>query len=256
MQLFGQGKTPAEKMKEYNRNIKRSIREMDRERTQLERQEKKLMTDIKKEAKEGRVDSAKIMAKDLVRTRNYIKKMYKMKSHMEAVSLRLQTMQSSAQMVRRSCPAHVAFGRKKNMVVVFKKQWVSWGCWACDARAAGSFLVDEQLYTSLLAQHTERCAVRSPRVTGAMHEGRDQGDGHDEQEDEPAANTEDHDGVREAERDDGCAPPRVPLPPAPPLAPPFSLASLEPCLSGTCPRAAAQLCALSCCHRAAAARVA
>ena len=35
-----------------------------------------------------------------MRTRNYIKKMYKMKSHMEAVSLRLQTMQSSAQMVR------------------------------------------------------------------------------------------------------------------------------------------------------------
>jgi len=58
------------------------------------------MTDIKKEAKEGRVDSAKIMAKDLVRTRGYIKKMYKMKSHMEAVSLRLQTMQSSAQMAQ------------------------------------------------------------------------------------------------------------------------------------------------------------
>ena len=106
MQLFGAGKTPAEKMKEYNRNIKRSIREMDRERNALERQEKKLMTDIKKEAKEGRVDSAKIMAKDLVRTRGYIKKMYKMKSHMEAVSLRLQTMQSSAQMVRAAPLSH------------------------------------------------------------------------------------------------------------------------------------------------------
>jgi len=87
-------------MKEYNRQIKRSVREMDRERATLERQEKKLMGDIKKEAKEGRTDSAKIMAKDLVRTRNYIKKMYKMKSHMEAVSLRLQTMQSSAQMAQ------------------------------------------------------------------------------------------------------------------------------------------------------------
>merc|ERR1719271_1645139 len=51
-------------------------------------------------AKEGQVDSAKIYAKDLVRTRAYIKKMYKMKSHMEAVSLRLQTMQSSAQMAQ------------------------------------------------------------------------------------------------------------------------------------------------------------
>merc|ERR1719271_1782428 len=51
-------------------------------------------------AKEGQVDSAKIYAKDLVRTRAYIKKMYKMKSHMEAVSMRLQTMQSSAQMAQ------------------------------------------------------------------------------------------------------------------------------------------------------------
>merc|ERR1719197_922846 len=58
------------------------------------------MADIKKMAKEGQVDSAKIYAKDLMRTRGYIKKMYKMKSHMEAVSLRLQTMQSSAQMAQ------------------------------------------------------------------------------------------------------------------------------------------------------------
>ena len=87
-------------MKEYQRSIKKSIREMDRERSTLERQEKKLMTDIKKEAKAGRNDSAKIMAKDLVRTRGYIKKMHKMKSHMEAISLRLTTMQSSQQMAQ------------------------------------------------------------------------------------------------------------------------------------------------------------
>ena len=43
---------------------------------------------------------AKIMAKDLVRTRAYIKKMHKMKSHMEAVSLRLQTMSSTQQMAQ------------------------------------------------------------------------------------------------------------------------------------------------------------
>ena len=98
--LFGSSKTPAEKMKGYQRSIKKSIREMDRERTGLERQEKKLMADIKKEAKAGRNDSAKIMAKDLVRTRKFQQKMWKMKSHMEAVSLRLQTMSSSQQMAQ------------------------------------------------------------------------------------------------------------------------------------------------------------
>ena len=96
--LFGQGKTPAQKLKEYQRGIKKSVREMDRERTTLERTEKKLMTEIKKAAKDGHMDAAKIKAKDLVRTRGYIKKMFKMKSHMEAISLRLTTMQSSAQM--------------------------------------------------------------------------------------------------------------------------------------------------------------
>ena len=98
--LFGSSKTPAERMKEYQRSIKKSVREMDRERTTLERQEKKLMADIKKEAKAGRNDTAKIMAKDLVRTRGYIKKMFRMKSHMEAISLRLSTMQSSQQMAQ------------------------------------------------------------------------------------------------------------------------------------------------------------
>ena len=98
--LFGKQKTPGERIKEYNRSIKKSVRELDRERTTLERQEKKLMGDIKKAAKDGQMDSAKIMAKDLVRTRGYIKKMYRMKSHMEAVSLRLQTISSSQQMAQ------------------------------------------------------------------------------------------------------------------------------------------------------------
>mmetsp|Transcript_1178 Transcript_1178/g.3790 ORF Transcript_1178/g.3790 Transcript_1178/m.3790 type:complete len:224 (-) Transcript_1178:99-770(-) len=98
--MFGMGKPPAERIKEYNRQIKKSVREIDRERTALERQEKKLLVDIKKAAKDGQMDSAKIMAKDLVRTRGYIKKMFKMKAHMEAVSLRLQTMSSSAQMAQ------------------------------------------------------------------------------------------------------------------------------------------------------------
>jgi len=87
-------------MKEYKRNIQKSVRELDRERTTLERQEKKLMADIKKEAKNGRNDTAKIMAKDLVRTRGYIKKMHKMKSHLEAISLRLTTMATTQQMAK------------------------------------------------------------------------------------------------------------------------------------------------------------
>ena len=61
------------------------------------------MAEIKKAAKDGHMDAAKIKAKDLVRTRSYIKKMFKMKSHMEAVSLRLQTMSSSLCCIYLNC---------------------------------------------------------------------------------------------------------------------------------------------------------
>lgn len=40
--------------------------------------------------------AAKIMARDLVRTRTQIQKFYQMRSHLQAVSLRIQTLKSTA----------------------------------------------------------------------------------------------------------------------------------------------------------------
>ena len=141
------------------------MREMDRERTHLQQQEKKIIIEIKKMAKEqqmvgdsfmaqiffclcvfvcvcpcsvaftkwfsvltllpysmvcpflrapflrvffvacrrwcpriGKQGAAKIMAKDLVRTRQQIQKFYEMKSHLQAVSLKIQTLKSTAAM--------------------------------------------------------------------------------------------------------------------------------------------------------------
>lgn len=56
-------------MRENKRMITRAIRELDRERVNLERNEKKLIMDIKKYAKENQMGAVKTMAKDLVRTR-------------------------------------------------------------------------------------------------------------------------------------------------------------------------------------------
>jgi len=42
--------------------------------------------------------AVKIMAKDLVRTRSYVQKFYKMKTELQAVSLRIQTMKSQQTM--------------------------------------------------------------------------------------------------------------------------------------------------------------
>jgi charged multivesicular body protein 2A len=62
------------------------------------RQERKLIADIKKAAKESQMDSVKIMAKDLVRTRRYIKKFVLMKANIQAISLKVQTLKSQNSM--------------------------------------------------------------------------------------------------------------------------------------------------------------
>ncbi|KAJ2727146.1 ESCRT-III subunit protein did4 [Coemansia sp. Benny D115] len=96
--LFGKRKTPQELLRQNQRALARAQRELDRERTKMEAQEKKLIADIKKSAKAGQINACKIMAKDLVRTRRYIQKFYKMKTSLQGVSLRIQTMSSNQQM--------------------------------------------------------------------------------------------------------------------------------------------------------------
>ncbi|KAL8093884.1 hypothetical protein AgCh_035678 [Apium graveolens] len=78
--------------------IDRSIREIERERQGLQNQEKKLIVDIKKTAKQGQMGAVKVMAKDLIRTRHQIEKFYKLKSQLQGVSLRIQTLKSTQAM--------------------------------------------------------------------------------------------------------------------------------------------------------------
>lgn len=96
--LFGKRKTPQEMMREQQRLVQRSIREIDRERTTLQNNEKKTIIEIKKLAKQGQIPAAKILAKDLVRTRSYITKMYTMRAELQAVSMQLTTMKTTAAM--------------------------------------------------------------------------------------------------------------------------------------------------------------
>ncbi|SGY99636.1 BQ5605_C034g11295 [Microbotryum silenes-dioicae] len=96
--LFGRSKTPAERLRQHQRSLQKAQRELDRERTKLEAQEKKLVNDIKTSARKGQINACKVMAKDLVRTRKYISKFYGMKTQLQAVSLRIQTLRSNQQM--------------------------------------------------------------------------------------------------------------------------------------------------------------
>jgi len=96
--LFGRTLTPAERLRQHQRALAKAQRELDRERTKLEQQEKKLVGDIKRSAKAGQMNAAKVQAKDLVRTRKYVQKFYQMRTQLQAIGLRIQTLRSNQQM--------------------------------------------------------------------------------------------------------------------------------------------------------------
>ena len=96
--LFGARKTPADLLRENKRMLDKAIRELDRERTGLQAQEKKLIAEIKRVAKQNQMAAVRLMAKDLIRTRNSVTKFYALKSQLQGVSLRMQTLKSTQAM--------------------------------------------------------------------------------------------------------------------------------------------------------------
>lgn len=53
--LFGKRMTPEEMLRKNQRALNKAMRDLDREKTRMEQQEKKIITDIKKMAKEGQM---------------------------------------------------------------------------------------------------------------------------------------------------------------------------------------------------------
>lgn len=98
--LFGHKKTPEEMLRQNQRALNKAMRDLDRERQKMEQQEKKTIADIKKMAKQGQMDAVKIMAKDLVRTRRYVKKFIALRANIQAVSLKVQTLKANNTMAQ------------------------------------------------------------------------------------------------------------------------------------------------------------
>ena len=70
--LFGRKMTPDEMLRKNQRALNKAMRELDREKAKMEQQEKKIIADIKKMAKQGQMDAVKVMAK--VRRVNWLYK--------------------------------------------------------------------------------------------------------------------------------------------------------------------------------------
>jgi len=88
----------AELLRENKRLLDKSIRELDREINAQKNSEKKLIAEIKKMAKQNQMGAVKVMAKDLVRTRHSMTKFYNLRSQLQGVSLRIQTLKSTQSM--------------------------------------------------------------------------------------------------------------------------------------------------------------
>lgn len=116
--LFGKRLTPEEMLRKNQRALNKAMRDLDREKQKMEQQEKKIIIDIKKMAKEGQMDAVKIMARDLVRQRRYVKKFMLMKANIQAVSLKIQTLRSQnamAQAMKGVTKAMASMNRQLNL---------------------------------------------------------------------------------------------------------------------------------------------
>jgi len=116
--LFGKKMSPDEMLRKNQRALNKAMRDLDRERMKMEQQEKKVIADIKKLAKDNQMDAVKIMAKDLVRTRRQSRKFMLMKANIQAVSLKIQTLKSQntmAQAMKGVSRAMANMNRQMNM---------------------------------------------------------------------------------------------------------------------------------------------
>ena len=112
-----------ELLRENKRQLDRAIRDLDRERMGLQSQEKKLVAEIKRAAKDGQMEAVRVMAQSLVRNRHSVAKLHGLKAQLQAVSLRLATLKSTQAMadaMAGATRAMVAMNRRMNMPALTK----------------------------------------------------------------------------------------------------------------------------------------
>jgi len=98
--LFGKKLTPEELLLKNQRALNKAVRDLERETLKMEEREKTHIAHIKRLAKEGHMHAVTIMVEDWLRTRGYIQEFRFMKDHIQAVSLKIQTLRSQNAMAQ------------------------------------------------------------------------------------------------------------------------------------------------------------
>ncbi|PRP72802.1 SNF7 family protein [Planoprotostelium fungivorum] len=90
MFLFGKRPSPEELVKKWRRELTKEQRLLDRQIRAIDLAEQKTIRSIKDLAKKGDKSSAKILAKEIVRSRAAKEKIYKSKAQLNSVGMQLQ----------------------------------------------------------------------------------------------------------------------------------------------------------------------
>ena len=83
-----------EKLRKWRNDMRKEMRQMDREIRKIEMQQKPVIKSIKAAAKRGDMDSARLLAKEIVRSRKAV--------------ARLQLARAQAEIVRNQCMLHIS----------------------------------------------------------------------------------------------------------------------------------------------------
>jgi charged multivesicular body protein 3 len=97
-QVFDKNAVLKSQMREWNRNLKREMRRIDRDVDGMNRNEKTTAVEIKKLAEKKEINSVKILAKELVRLRNTRDRMILTKTQLNSVSNQLTHQMSVAKL--------------------------------------------------------------------------------------------------------------------------------------------------------------
>jgi charged multivesicular body protein 2A len=96
--LFAPKQTPKELLQECRKSIRTAVRDIERAQEDLEEKKQVKEQELKIYAKKGEVQTARVLAKDLVRMRNSIAKFHAMTAELKSVEVNLLTMQSTEAM--------------------------------------------------------------------------------------------------------------------------------------------------------------
>nr|XP_020009526.1 charged multivesicular body protein 3-like [Castor canadensis] len=87
MELFGktQEKLPKELVNEWSLKIRKDMRVVDRQIRDIQRGEEKVKRPVKDAAKKGQKDVCVVLAKEMIRSRKAVSKLYASKAHMNSM---------------------------------------------------------------------------------------------------------------------------------------------------------------------------